>query len=492
MPAAPLVAVAQEGGKQTATFAGTYALRFILGEKGLRLNPRSNWAEIASGDNDPANGLLIVLGPDDGLPAEAQQWRDADKLADFVARGGAVFIATDHRTPAAVQTVFGLRVSGDYWHTQDRAKQYRQKLPDCPLVLPHEPIHPVFAGLANPVATNVPSYLERPTDWPRAPVPPALIARLPRAKDRTWSNFNFNELRAAVIEADLVRPEFAAAFQGATDLRGAESRVLVVADDSVFIDGMMLQRDISNFDFAWNCVDWLTQKPNGRRENVLFLDHGTVVTDLSIPANWKVYPPLPLPPDLMTLADKVIAEGGNGLIQALDTNNALGDTIQDNVPRGEILRIAALVGTVGLGLLGSVRLWRACYRFDATVPLFTTALQAQAPARTTLDGRHQAMVDEGNLWEAARDAALQCLDSLGPAAVGAVSRVTVAGPWRARWRLRWQLYQLGRLAHGKRSRRISRRGFRRVLRWCGQVQEARAAGKLRVDKSIDGVSKVQA
>jgi hypothetical protein len=478
LTAAPRAALSQEPARPTASFAGTYALRFILGSEGLNLTPVGTWAEIAG---DAQDSLLIVLGSDAGLPEDARPWRDEDQLTNFMAKGGAVFIATDQRTPEAVKQVFGVEVAGQYCHTEIARYQYRNKLANCPIIRPRErPTHAIFTGLTNVVATNVPSYLSRRGGWQVPPYQATPVAYLPPAG---WPDGRL--LNESLATGRPLVPEFAAAFPGAPALDGPEPRALIVADDSVFIDGMMLQRDISNFDFAWNCVDWLTLKPQGRRGKVLFLDHGTVVTDLGIPANWKVYPPIPLPPDLMTLADKVIAEGGNGLINMLDTNSALDETIRQNVLPEEILRVVAVVGTLGLVVLGSVRLWRVRHRFDPTVPLFAAALQGQAAARTTLDDRHQALVDEGNLWEAARDAARQCLGSLG-AAAGAAPRVTVAGPWRARWRLRWQLYQLRRLARGDRSRRVGRRGFRRVLRWCSQMQEARAAGNLRVDGASKG------
>ena len=70
-----------------------------------------------------------------------------------------------------------------------------------------------------------------------------------------------------------------------------ESRVLVLSDQSVFINGMMLQPDNDNFDFAYNCVNWLTGP--GQRKQVLLLDQGIAITSFDVPVKWVLDGPPP-------------------------------------------------------------------------------------------------------------------------------------------------------------------------------------------------------
>src|SRR5205823_4874413 len=72
------------------------------------------------------------------------------------------------------------------------------------------------------------------------------------------------------------------------------------------INAMMWQRDIENFDFAYNCVNWLTEQ--GKRHEVLFLEEGEIQKTFEIPL--KEPPPPPIPPlkAIVAAVDKGIGE----------------------------------------------------------------------------------------------------------------------------------------------------------------------------------------
>src|SRR5262249_30110277 len=136
-----------------------------------------------------------------------------------------------------------------------------------------------------PIATNKPSYLMRRSN--RLP----FLADLPAGcvfRDPTTDLFT-------------VYPDPLPFAAGAT-VGAKGGRILVLADHSLFINGMMLQEDNGNFQFAYNCLKWLREGPEGKRDRVLFADEGKVVTDFTVPL--RTLPAGPISP--VDMANRLI------------------------------------------------------------------------------------------------------------------------------------------------------------------------------------------
>jgi hypothetical protein len=243
--------------------------------------------------------------------------------------------------------------------------------------------------------------------------------------------------------------------------------LVVLADHSVFINGMMLQSDNGNFDFAYNCVKWLSD--SDKRRNVLFFDEGTMVLDFTVPVT-----NLPMPP-ISPL------EAANHVVAALEEDNLFNKLILEHFTLRQIASGWAVVLTALLMGFVFYRLMRSGYHLDTQVPLLPQGVGQARPAAAIVDQRRQSLLQDGNLWEAARDVARQWFADLGyqPAAAATpdqLARLSVrihAGWWQRR-RLREQVSRLWRLAFHPEPRRVSRRDFDRLL---SEVHDLRTAAE---------------
>ena len=69
---------------------------------------------------------------------------------------------------------------------------------------------------------------------------------------------------------------------------------MVIAGHGLFTNGMLLQADNDNFEFAVTCLRWLGDGPDGPRRQALFIVDGEVIQTF----DGSLKPPLPplLPP----------------------------------------------------------------------------------------------------------------------------------------------------------------------------------------------------
>jgi hypothetical protein len=154
------------------------------------------------------------------------------------------------------------------------------------------------------------------------------------------------------------------------------------------------------------------------------------------------------------------------------------------------MRGLILVLTFGLIFYGFLRLGHARQRNEPGSPLLTKALAQSAPAAGLVEQRHQAMLQEGNLWEAARALARQVFEpALGhpsgpvagaPANAIMTPRVEAPGGWWQRWRVGREVRKLWELAYGPVPVRVSPRQFRRLKARLDTIQSALAQGTVRL------------
>jgi hypothetical protein len=427
---------------------GTHAFRRILHD--LDKEPLRNAREL---DQDPTHSLLIVLGDTD-LRAQLP-----GGLEDYVNRGGAALVATDRHWRWRTDDGGVAEVVGEKVKNADVQMVYRG-IVDCPYVKGYpqkeSPLFRTFGAKSllpglHRVATNRPSYL-RPTELPGDM---KYMARFVEGCD--YGNW-------------MVRgQQFFAAGGGV-----GQGRLLVLADHSVFINDMMLQEDTDNIDFAYNCIDWLTEGAE-ERKRVLFLEEGEVRTDFNIPLKMEE-PRLPPLDALVPLMDEKIQE--------LEQKDAFNKLVQDFVPyrsllTGLVLALTALLAGNGLYLLA-----RSRHRIDLGAPLLDTMLRRPAAARTLMEQRHRALLYKGNLWEPARAAVRQSFEAVsGRGAQGGSPepRIHAAGGWWRRRRLERLVRRLWGLAYGEKPVPVSARDFTRLAAELDEVQAALAAGTLRLE-----------
>ncbi len=452
---------------------GTHAFRRILYDVGRRqLTPLREVNEKI----DPARTLIVVLG--DPAPLKGLDQR-LGGLRSFVARGGALLIATDHPTPRELTDAFGLLVDGAFLTLPDGAAGYRG-LPDCPYVEPRPdgPVSPFAAGpsalrneQARRIASNKPSYLHV---FPQAGFPvlaylPRECRNGPRPSRRPWD------------------------FAAGGDL--SAGRVLVMADHDVFINEMMLQPDNGNIDFALRCADWLLVRPDrqGKRNQVLYYEDGAVQTDFAIPLQDLPLPPLPPPDTLMGMLDEMLpAMEQEGFFAQLEEDDVANGAVENLMaaaplwegarPEWKIWTLAAILGSVALGFYAFVRLGTFRHRPGAAEPSLAELVRKQAPAGAVMAQRQEELLRDGNLWEAARDLARQLFVSAGvsPDTRPLPPAVEVRGGWWRRWRARLAWHRLWRLARSARPMRVSPRGFIRLAKQVRALRADLADGTVRI------------
>ncbi len=429
---------------------GTHAFRAVLNKEGLK-----PLAYPESFDRNPANRVLIILGQSDFL----DPWCTDGTLQGFLQGGGAALIATDRATPESLRTALDVHVAGEI--VSANPVDCWDELPACPFVRErpsaNQTRHPIFRGLSEPLrlATNNPSYL---TKW----FPLSDIAELPITGNGRRMRQQSARLR----------------FACARDI--GRGRLLVLADHSIFINDMMLQTDNDNIGFAFNVVRWLDDAGNGkRRTEVLFYDDGHLQTEFNVSLD---YPPPAVPP-LVPLADEIVA--------GLERENAFNKTLLEMTGGSwPILRTIAGLLTVGLLLFGLYHFLQGRYRPEARVPRLPGRLGAGTAALPAVERRHQAVIAQGNLAEAARELAHQAFAAAGltPTADSPAPAVSVTG-WAPLGTWRWgrEVRSLWMLAARGPAHRVSPAALRRLDGTLHKLLAAIAAGQVRLAASNSAI-----
>jgi hypothetical protein len=423
---------------------------------------------------DPAQTLLLVLGDTEIINGE-----DLLRFLEFRERGGAALIATDRRFPRFSrgrrygQPSLGFQIDGAPVSIFPSSPSAYRRLPDCPLIKETKRGHPVFRGHRLGIATNRPSFLVVNPSPQSSNTRLSVIAELP-PECRKTAGLGSSQSPLGPRETGV-----AAESEIVGDGR-VPSRLLVLADHSVFIDEMMLQRDNDNFDFAFNCIEWLTGTDAGRRTRVLFMDQGQVHTDFDLP-----FPRLPLPdPPLPSEAEMVTAV--NQWIAEMERKNLFNRLAYELLPEGLGRPLAYLLTVV----LVAYAVYRLGKSRSAREPFTAAGGLAPALLATVMDPmrqRHRSMLRTGNLWEAARALARQSLETAGagqiaPGPAGPLCpRITVYGPWWRRWRLRRHVDRLWAIGFGTAPQSVSPRHFARLAQQVKVVTQAAADGSLRLE-----------
>jgi hypothetical protein len=447
---------------------GTHLFRRLLYD--LHLQPLRSIKEVLEKRD---NKLLIILG-------ETEYLLRYINLEDFVGRGGAVLLATD-RECLHILRPFGVHAIGELVLTAQPQYAYKEAR-DCIFIqeAPGNEV-PLFQNLPlnhdgfSRVATNRAGYLVCEQDcklFPVALFPRGCWAVDPRlVQGGRWLPRQERGQRARFQNRTL-------AFAMGGDWR--HGRILVLSDHSVFINAMMLQPDIDNFDFAYNCVNWLTDK--GKRTEVLFLEEGRIQETFQIPLKEPPKPPLPPLKVIVEAMDKGLGE----LEQENTFNRAIHKAVTDaTAPSDRWVQAVVVMSTLALGIFGLSRLTQARHRREKVSLPADAELGPMLAAGSLLEQRHQAMLRESNHWESARALARRGVEALlGPQFRASLSPPPPDAPplppswangsgWRM-WRLRRRFNRLWRLAYGAEPVRVTSRQLKSLGREIEQLKAVRA------------------
>src|SRR5262249_32528337 len=163
---------------------------------------------------------------------------------------------------------------------------------------------------------------------------------------------------------------------------------------------------------------------------------------------------------------KAIVETVDHGIGAMQKDNVANRAIRSGVeqlaqPPEKWLQGVILTSTVGLAVVGLARLTQVRQRREKAAQL-AAAPGGLASGLTLFEERHQSMLQNHNVWEAARALARQAFESTpGPTpAVVPTFRLPVSR-WR-NWRLRRRINRLWQLAYGAQPVRLSARQLKRL------------------------------
>jgi hypothetical protein len=421
----------------------THAFRRLLYERGFQ--PLESFEKLAE---SPAHSILIVFGDTRILDLKD------DKVRDFVIKGGALFVATDHEVPKGSLPIinwndrFGVAFKGQ--PVLGVAENSYQENVQCPFISPVQGARPnLFANLKLPVACNRAGYLT--------------ISPL-TARDRELA-------RLAVFEGESWHNELGRRNRPfAAGGRWGDGRMLFMADHSIFINNMMLQADLDNVGFTFNCMDWLSDGPTGRRDRVLFYEDNEIQKTFDVPVQM---PPIRLPDDLTKLANDVLA--------GLENENKHNELLMQFIPEHQIPTFLTILLTSLLGFYLIRRLWQSRFRLYRGAPLLATTLARYAPTGATLSERHKALLADGNLWEPAREMARDFFET----ALGTheppkeLPRFEASENWLTRRFLDKLLTHLWRLAYSNSPERIVPASFAHLAAQLDELKAALSDGSLR-------------
>jgi hypothetical protein len=452
------LAPAQEPAMPAAVREGTHVFRRILFEE--HFQPISDFS---GAWQEPAGSVLVLLGDMRRLPPEADL---PGRLADFVRGGGALLLASDRPLPEALgATIANLTgvVIGDATVSCTNPESCYHGRSWCPLLRGADGRGPDLLHSSRGgdllVATNTPAYLVENGWWPKALRSVVPVCYLPEGCTRD----------------DNGRPVRPGLFGVAGSV--GQGKVLVLADNSLFINEMTLRSDNNNVEFSYNCMRWLAEGAGGQRDRVLFVENGKIETLFEVPMK-----------DVPDLSEEMLRRAlGNldrGLAQLEDNdtfNRGLIELLHKHgIGPSDVARVVLIAGSVALVAFGFVRLTgRARYRPEAKLPPLEQALVSGLPQGTVLAQRQRAILRDGNLWEAGRSLAREVFVQAGLPEAPHMPSLVIRGGWWQRWRWQRRVRRLWRLAFGP-PIRIRPGRWQALLGELDQLRRALTDGTIRI------------
>ena len=379
--------------------------------------------------------LVIVFG--NPVRTRELKTKTGGGLGHFVAEGGNLLVVTDHEFHS---TQLSLQISGHLVvEAEESAYGHRPECPWLPSATAGD--HPIFLGLRKGIATNRPSSVRsaNPNVEPLLPFPTI-------------------EPRYYMVGSPKDAP--------------AEGRMLFIAGQGMFMNGMMLQSDNDNFEFAVNAIRWLREGPKGAlRSKALLMVDGKVIGDFNMSLSPKAeLPRVPLPP--VQAVNRLIRGMEEERLPQKILNSAVGDHFD------RLIGVLMALATFGLLLYAAKKFLEGRFHPETASPRL---VGAAAPAGAGLKrGRERllTLADQADTAQESCQLARAWLRAeFGMAAAdwpaGAAVELRVQGGF---WGLQRQADAVILSARGEAS--ASRRQLTGLIAALPALSEARKAGRL--------------
>lgn len=378
---------------------------------------------------DPYNSIIILLGRD-----SVSAFLDNPEVQSAVVSGASILIATDRSTSSTqIGLLFGVQVTGQIVTANE--EDCLRGLPDRPFVRPYkvwgdieaDSPQTLFQNLdsvgSNALATNVTSVLR--------------ITRGGLAADkRALAGFPFSS-KVSFLEFDRDRDHFAVG-----GMLG-NGRFLILADHSVFVNGMVWRKDDDdgNLEFTRACIKWLAGKEE--KKHCLFVEDGAIKTDFELPTNEDS------PWDLLFKALMIAEQHGNELVSEGEKNDLLNRLLLSQIGHGELLRAFRIILTVFVIVTILYLLVRLRSGSDPARTLVTPALAAMIPRGNVLQQRFDSLIATKNVYESARLLVREFMTGIDAEAPGsAPPRITIEEGYEDPQRLRRRITRLWKIGYG--------------------------------------------
>jgi hypothetical protein len=360
---------------------------------------------------DPTKTVLVIFGS-----TRVFEGPDANLIMDFLGRGGKILVCSDLKTDWNFENFFNIKIAGTKVRSTAADECYNGD-PDLPLVKPYFNVNwerdpgspsklffgPAFFNGQGKVATNVPTALK--AGAPRfGPHTIEALAGFPRD----------TKFRLERLKFDPDQDHFAV---GGRYFAG---RYLIMADTDLFTNIMMVQ-PTQNPDFATAVVSWLREGEREPRKRCLLLDRNRPIPKFDTisgiqDAPWHVK------------VNYFLNRVANPMIQEMEAKNIFNQKLGATNPNTlrQIIR-AMLFGLMGFVFLYGIR-WMLArrHRFDHSI-IEASMVVSRIPRGGALQQRHEALMDNGNLFEAFRDRIRERFDLIGgkPDSEGRMPRIEV-------------------------------------------------------------------
>ncbi|MBA4189968.1 MAG: hypothetical protein C0467_18440 [Planctomycetaceae bacterium] len=288
---------------------------------------------------------------------------------------------------------------------------------DCPYVLPIPPSRVALQDPDNPltrvfhgngaelkpltkVATNSSSYFAMDTFRGLMSQP---VAQFPKGCIAYHPDGQFGE---SVRIDDAV---FAVGGYGFGGDQDTTYRFLAMADQSVFINQMLIEPGTQNLELTYRVIEYL-QGPD-KRKRCLFIENGRVIErfDELRQAFATPKPPLPMP-NLGAMQDKLV-DLGNKLVGDMQERDVFNKLLMRAFGLPAIVRLLLLLGALyGMWFLLR-RMFTARKPTDIPHPPAVAGVPSGPPG--VFDRRQKELVRRNNIYEPVRDMVREFFTSLG-------------------------------------------------------------------------------
>ena len=376
---------------------GTELFRGLLDHAGIKPLTKRELREMTRFDNV----ILISLGNARLRPDSSNSPLDRY----FQMRtSGSVLIASD--SELFVEPVAGgaFKFEGERVICLDRDAIHRGEA-TCPYVVPNDDeqgngIGRIFSGLAR-IATNHPTYIS-PNRW--GGDIKAALARFPQ-NSRIQGRGQFLPRDAC----------FAVGGVETNDRTGAEYRLLLLADHSMFINQMLLEPKTDNLECTYRIIEFL-QGPGQQRKRCAFFYDGELIDHFDdLRQAYAKQNQMPLPQVNLWAMQEKLTDLGNAIVDRLQTNNAHNNLLLGSVDRDARLTVIArfllLLATVVACLFLIRRLWRSRKPSDIPPPPNIPAASTGPPG--VFDRRQKELLRRDNVLEPVRDLVRDYFASIG-------------------------------------------------------------------------------